>query len=191
MSGAGGVGHARQCSRSGQASASRRTCASVGSPRSLAETCAGSSSVDGHRPRDAERRVERVDRGARHARRPFVVEGVEVLRRARGSPTGSRCRRRCGTSTCVPCTRRVVTTAPARRRVGPGVDVGAERLTGDDRDELEHVFAVQPADRALLALGDVHLEPRTERREPGLDERALAVELADRRRVRRAPPSSR
>ena len=67
----------------------------------------------------------------------------------------------------------------ARRRVGPGVDVRAERLTGDDRDELEHVLAVQAADRALLGLGDVHLEPRAERREAGLDERALAVELAD------------
>ena len=175
----------RQCSRSAQDGASRSTCASVGRPPSLAETCVRSSGStgSGHAMR------ERRGRGGSPRCRPSPAPTRCRTRRGtacgRGSPTGSRCRRRAARAPAVPCTSRTVTTLPRDGDVGPGVDVRAERLARDDRDELVHVFAVQPADRALLALGDVHLEPRAERRQAGFLEHALAVELAHARRARR------
>ena len=45
------------------------------------------------------------------------------------------------------------------------VDVGAERLAGDDGDELGHRLGVQPAHRAAARLGDVDLDERLERPE--------------------------
>ena len=68
--------------------------ANGGASRSLAEIWTRSSRIDRQRPVDAERRVERAAGHAGHARRPLLVEAVEVLRHAGREWPGSRCPRR-------------------------------------------------------------------------------------------------
>ena len=64
------------------------------------------------------------------------------------------------------------------RGAGARVEVGAECLAFDDGDQLEHLLAVQSAQRSLPGLGDVDLQPGAERGQSGGEEARLAVELA-------------
>ena len=152
-----------------------------GASRSFADTCDGSSGSIGQRPVDA-RAPGRAACTRRPAMpgRPLVVEAVQVLAAARRRWPGTRCRRPRARAPGRPGTSVGGDDLAVGAGVRPEVDVGGERLAGDDRDELHHLLGVHAPQRALARVGDVDLPPRPERRQAGRREGGLPVELAHR-----------